>query len=357
MTLRKTLLAAAIGLAAACAAAAPLELADMGSFAAGGTVVEAKAPYDPYHPKPEGQTLHGDHAFVSYAIPAHRTGAPLVFLHGAGEFSKTWDTTPDGRDGFRNIFLKRGYPVYLVDQPRRGGAGKATVPGTIGAKPDEGFWFGQFRMGLWPNFYKGSAFPQGKESLDQFFRWMTPNTAPYDAKVNAAALTAVLEKSGRGSVLVTHSQGGGIGWLVGMMSNNLGGIVSYEPGSGFVFPEGEVPEPIENSSFFGPFKASGVPAAEFQKLTRYPIVIYYGDFIPKERTDNPHTDYWRAAVKMARLFADAVNRHGGDARVIELPEKGIRGNSHFPFAETNNVQVADELSAWLKEKKLDRAAE
>lgn len=231
------------------------------------------------------------------------------------------------------------------------------MPGTVEAKPDEGFWFGQFRMGLWPNFYKGSAFPQSKEALDQFFRWMTPNTAPYDAKVNAAALAAVLEKSGRGSVLVTHSQGGGIGWLVGMMSGSLGGIVSYEPGSGFVFPEGEVPEPIENSSFFGPFKAVGVPAAEFKKLTRYPIVIYYGDFIPGERTDNPHADYWRAAVKMARLFADAVNRHGGDARVIELPEKGIRGNSHFPFAEVNNIQVADELSAWLKEKKLDRAAE
>lgn len=32
---------------------------------------------------------------------------------------------------------------------------------------------------------------------------------------------------------------------------------------------------------------------------------------------------------------------------------GIRGNSHFPFAEKNNVEVAGALEAWLKEKGLD----
>ena len=44
----------------------PVTIVDQGVFAAGGTVIEAKAKYDPYHPKPEGQTLHGDHAIVSY---------------------------------------------------------------------------------------------------------------------------------------------------------------------------------------------------------------------------------------------------------------------------------------------------
>ena len=58
-------------------------------------------------------------------------------------------------------------------------------------------------------------------------------------------------------------------------------------------------------------------------LTRIPIVIYYGDFIPKAESDNPHTDYWRAAVKMAREFAACINRHGGHAEVIELPDVGI----------------------------------
>lgn len=56
---------------------------------------------------------------------------------------------------------------------------------------------------------------------------------------------------------------------------------------------------------------------------------------------------------MARLFADCINRHGGDAQVIHLPDLGIKGNTHFPFADLNNVEVADVMSAWLKEKGLD----
>lgn len=332
--------------------AAPLSIEKQGSFAAGGTVVPAKTAYDPYHPTADGQDLHGDHAFVRYQIPTDARTYPLVFLHGHGEFSKTWETTPDGRDGFQNIFLSRGFKVYLVDQPRRGGAGKATVKGEIPAKSDEAFFFGQFRMGMWPKFYENSQFPEDAESLNQFFRQMTPNTAPYDAKVNARAMAAVLEKSGD-AVLVTHSQGGGIGWLTGMMSDRIKGIASYEPGSNFPFPKGEVPAPIRTSSFFGDFKADEVPLEDFKKLTRYPIVIYYGDYIPKEPSTNPHLDYWRAAVKMAHLWADAVNRHGGDVEVIELPEKELRGNTHFLFAEKNNLEVADLFSAWLKDKKLD----
>ena len=330
----------------------PVTIVDQGSFAAGGTVIEAKSAYDPYHPKAQAQTLHGDHAIVSYQVPAQARTMPLVFLHGAGQSSKTWDTTPDGRDGFKNIFLADGYPVYLVDQPRRGNAGRSTVAGQIAAAPDEGFFFGQFRMGLWPKFNVGSAFPQDAKSLDQFFRQMTPNTAPYDVKVNADALSAVFEKTGD-AVFVMHSQGCGIGWLVGMQSAHVKGIVAYEPGSGFPFPKGEVPAPIKNAGFFGDMKAEEVPMDAFLKLTHFPIVIFYGDYIPKTPTRHRHNDYWRAASEMADLFAAAVNRHGGDAKVIRLPDIGIRGNSHFPFAERNNQKVAKALKDWLSEKKLD----
>ncbi len=41
--------------------------------------------------------------------------------HGFGEFGKTWETTPDGREGYQTIFLRRRFSVYLIDQPRRGG--------------------------------------------------------------------------------------------------------------------------------------------------------------------------------------------------------------------------------------------
>ena len=39
--------------------------------------------------------------------------------------------------------------------------------------------------------------------------------------------------------------------------------------------------------------------------------------------------------------------------VVHLPERGIRGNTHFPFSDLNNVQVAEEVSRFLSEKSLD----
>jgi len=48
-----------------------------------------------------------------------------------------------------------------------------------------------------------------------------------------------------------------------------------------------------------------------------------------------------------------VSRHGGEATLVHLPEIGIRGNTHFPMADLNNLQIADQVSKFLSEKKLD----
>jgi hypothetical protein len=79
----------------------------------------------------------------------------------------------------------------------------------------------------------------------------------------------------------------------------------------------------------------------------------YGDFIPDKPSDNPGRDGWRVRLEMARKWRDTVNRHGGDATVVHLPEVGIRGNTHFPFSDLNNKEVADQVSKFLSEKKLD----
>lgn len=52
-------------------------------------------------------------------------------------------------------------------------------------------------------------------------------------------------------------------------------------------------------------------------------------------------------------FAAAINAHGGDAEVLHLPSIGIRGNTHFPFSDLNNVRIADLLSDYLAKKRLD----
>ena len=336
----------------------PLIIQEQGSFAVGGSVITAPGTFDPikqgaYNPAgtdPAGQTLHGDHAYVFYQVPVNARKLPLVFWHGHGQSAKTWETTPDGREGFQNIFLRRRFPVYLIDQPRRGRAARGTQPINITATPDEQLWFGIFRLGAWPDFYPGVQFSRDPEALNQFFRQMVPNTGPYDAQVNTDAVSALFNKIGPG-ILVTHSQSGGLGWLTAIKNRNVRAIVSYEPGFDFPFPEGDVPPPMTLGG--RALSAITMPQSDFMLLTKIPIIIYYGDNIPDKPSANPGQEQWRIFFEMAKRWRDVVNRHGGDVTVVHLPEIGIRGNTHFPMSDMNNLQIADQMSKFLSEKKLD----
>jgi quercetin dioxygenase-like cupin family protein len=328
---------------------APLVIQEQGSFAVGGTVVTNPGTFDPIKMSPEGQTFHGDHAYVSYQIPVNARKLPLVLWHGFGQFSKTWETTQDGREGFQNIFLRRGFGVYLVDQPRRGNAGRSTKPNNLTPVADEQKWFNNFRLGVWPNFFPGVQFSRDPEAMNQYFRQMTPDTGPIDIEVNSDAVAALFKKIGPG-ILVTHSHSGGMGWLTAIKSLNVRAVVAYEPGSNFVFPEGEVPAPKLSSG--GTLEGVGIPLADFMKLTKIPIIIYYGDNIPAKPSENPGQDMWRVRLEMARHWAATVNRHGGDVTVVHLPETGIRGNTHFPFSDLNNLDIADLMYKFLENKVL-----
>jgi hypothetical protein len=216
--------------------------------------------------------------------------------------------------------------------------------------PDEQGWFGTFRVGIWPNYFEGVQFAKDTATLNQYFRAMTPTIGPIDISVNVNAVSALFNQIGS-AVLVTHSHSGGMGWQTAVKNEKIKAIVSYEPGSGFLFPQGEVPAPIPSAG--GTLEAIGIPKEDFIKLTKIPIVIYYGDFIPKEPNPNPGQDGWRARLEMARLWRDCVNKYGGDVTVVHLPEVGIKGNTHFPFSDLNNLEVAELMSKWLKEKGLD----
>lgn len=330
-----------------------LVLKEQGSFSVGGTVIEMPGEYvsqnfDNWGPYEDGQTYHGDHASVFYQIPAEAKDHAMVFLHGAGESGRSWITTPDGRDGFANIFLKRGFGTYLIDQPRRGQAGRSTVEATITPVADEQMWFEIWRMGHWPEYSENVQFPQDEESLDQFFEWITPNTGAFDANLVADATAEVFEESGDG-VLVTHSQGGLPGWMAAAKQDKVRAVVAYEPGN-YLFPEDEVPEAMPSRT--GALQGVGVPMEEFMKLTEKPIVIYFGDYIPEEDevSDDLGAENWRVRQALGEKFVETVNKYGGDATLVKLPELGIYGNTHFLFAELNNVELADLLSAWLEEK-------
>lgn len=326
-----------------------ITLKSQGSFAVGGTVLYNK----------EGKSYYADHGYVFYQIPASTKAYPMVFAHGIEQFSKTYESTPDGREGFANIFLRQGYPVYLVTQPRRGSAGKSSV--SVNLKPDfnDEMWFNHFRIGIYPNFYEGVQFSRDKEALNQFFRQATPTIAKsQDLELYAKTYAELIEKIGP-AILITHSQGGDVGWRVARKTNKLKAIVAYEPGGNLPFPKGQMPALGKTLNRAGDAEGIEISREEFLKYTKMPIIIYFGDFIPKTKDEARAMGYelhyaWRVRLELTRAWAKLINENGGDAKVVHLPEMGLKGNTHFPFSDLNNAEVAALLKAWLKEKGLDK---
>lgn len=318
-----------------------IRIEEQGSFAVGGTVLTDSL----------GHNYHGDHAYVFYQKPVDARKYPLVFAHGVGQFSKTWETTPDGREGFQNIFLRRGFSTYLVDQPRRGNAGRSTETVTISPVFDEEEWFNRFRVGIYPDYFEGLQFSHNKEVLNQYFRQMTPTIGSIDLNVFSDAYAALFDKIGT-AILVTHSQGGGVGWLTLPKTKNIKAIVAYEPGTNVPFPKGKMPEEGKVPTLSKKTEGVEVPMSVFMEFTKIPIIVYFGDNLPKTN-EHPELYEWTRRLHLMRKWAKMLNDLGGDVTVIHLPEVGLHGNTHFPFSDLNNIAVADHLSKWLHEKGLD----
>ena len=318
-----------------------IRIAEQGSFAVGGTVLKDSL----------GHTYHGDHAYVVYQKPVDARKYPLVFAHGVGQFSKTWETTPDGREGFQNIFLRKGFSVYLVDQPRRGNAGRSTETVTLSPAFDEELWFNRFRVGIWPDYFEGVQFSRNPEALNQYFRQMTPTIGTINFEVYSDAYAALFDKIGP-AIFVTHSQGGPVGWQTLLKTKNIKGIVSYEPGGGIPFPEGQVPKEGKVLTLSKKTEGIEVPMDVFMEYTRIPIVVYYGDNLP-ETDERPEIYEWTRRLHLMRQWAKMLNDLGGDVTVVHLPEAGLHGNTHFPMSDLNNAEVAELMYDWLREKRLD----
>src|SRR4051794_10560638 len=88
---------------------APLEIAEQGYFFVGGAYFDA----------PDGRFMAGQ-MYVEYQIPHRRTQEwPIVMFSGGGQSGLNYTGTPDGREGWAQFFLRRGYAVYVCDQPSR----------------------------------------------------------------------------------------------------------------------------------------------------------------------------------------------------------------------------------------------
>lgn len=329
-----------------------IRITKQGNFSVGGTTLQRDGTYDnskfvSWAEQVEtGQSYRGDHAFVDYQIPVKANKYPLIFVHGYGGSGVCWEMTPDGRDGFSTLMLRKKYSTYVMDLPGRGRAGRTTAFNNLKPIADEMFWFDIWRIGLWPNYNEGVQFSKDKEYLSQFFREMTPDLSNH--KLDIPAINALADKIGN-NILVTHSAGGYPGWVVAMQNSNVKGVAAFEPG-GFIFPKGEALEPMP--SLTGTLSGVEVSTEEFKKLTEIPIVIYFGDYIPEEPSQNLGDENWRVRLAMAKKFVETINKHGGNATLVELPKLGIKGNTHFLMQDLNNNVIANLFDKWLEKNKL-----
>lgn len=341
-----------------------LVIESMGARAFGGTTIPM--PDDPTNFQACG------HGFVEWFIPPGARKHPMVLVHGSS--TRGYQTTFDGQPGFQSIFLGANYPVYLVDLPWTGRAGKACSSYTW--DPVNNGFSARFvftnRVGLWPEntpesqkqFFPDVAFSHDPAVLDQYFRnqYVEFNT-PMNVEIESDALAVLLEQLGeehdRGPILHTHSSSASRGLAVARKTDKLGGQIYWEPSAAPVFPEGELPPPLPRADGQQVAAGTAIPLDEFAKLTKFPILIIWGDNIPTELDPiNVGTrlvlDSRRILVEQYKLFAEAIQRHGGNIVNVILPEVGVVGNTHYAMADTNINEVAAVVARWLKRERLDK---
>lgn len=336
----------------------PIKLATMGSLLFGGTVMK----------KPDGDTFHGDHGYAQYYIPENARQYPLIFWHGMMQSGRSWESTPDGREGFQVIFPRDDWAVYIIDQARRGRAGYTQAgPGDkndVPAANQESATWTVFRNGVWTppgeaGLFEDVQFPADPAAIDQFFSQQTPNTGDEPRtnehrKFLAQNMAKLIDRTGD-SILVTHSNSGQYGWFSGIeRPDQIKAIVAYEPGQ-FVLPESEPVKdvPTSNKIASDVLAPIMVSEADFKKLAKMPILVIFGDNIANAPNDDFNQEAWRIIRERGKQFVEAVNKRGGDATLLELPQTGIKGNTHALMADRNNLEVAQQLKDWLKSKGLD----
>jgi len=317
--------ACAVLLAGCAQTQSPIALRDMGSFHIGGREVTVSGkPVKEVVFTPGGVPakvdLNGTYLvesmYVQYFLPAKPRGSvPLLMWHGGGLTGVTYETTPDGRDGWLNWFVKRGWDVYNSDAVERGRAGWAMYPDIFKGEPlflpkDEPF--GRFRM-------KGSQFPL--ESYDSFVRQVVPRWTTTDDAI-IAAYTQLVDKVCP-CVILFHSQAGQFGFKVAQARpDKVKALIAVEPAG------------------------QGDPTL-VERLKGIPTLFVYGDGIETDAR-------WPTIRKNGVAFGEAIGRAGGKVEVVDLPTAGIRGNSHMLMMDKNNLEVAALIQSWLEKQGLYR---
>jgi pimeloyl-ACP methyl ester carboxylesterase len=331
----------------------------------------------------DGHTYVVDQMYVEFRIPAKQTHPyPIVMVHGGTRTGTTYTGTPDGREGWAQYFVRRGYAVYVVDQPGRGRSGYSNAeygPSTVAdMEGGQRRYLSQEKFNLWPQAHlhtqwPGSGAPDDPVSI-QMVSGYVPEIVDFTKQqfLNRNSLVALFDKIGP-AILMVHSQAGAFAWPVADARPQLvKAIVGVEPNGppfyevNFVgapdwFKQGKLALPyglsavpltyapaIKDASELtiaqedkadGPdlvrcWMQTGTPR-QLPNLQKMPIVVITSEA-------SYHAPYDHCTVKY-------LTQVGVKPTHIKLVDLGIRGNSHVMMNEKNNKEIAAVIAKWLDE--------
>lgn len=310
-----------------------LKLLEQGSWYLGGTIKFSEANYGAPSPPFGPGDISINHVYVQYQIPEdQKYRYPVIMVHGGGHTGKTYETTPDGREGWFTSFARRGFSPFVVDDPNRGRAcceptqihlvrlgalaGTNTPPATTlpltSIYSKQTAWTG-FRFGTtYPIPNPGAQFPF--EAIDQYAaQWVFTYRDPPEIDKITNGIIAVIDQLGP-CIVVTHSQSGTPGRRAAAARSSLvKGLVAIEGGA--ALPQG---------------------SPEEAALAKVPLLQVEGDFMTPE------------AQAARKAITDRMASIGGDATTIILPEIGIKGNTHMMMMDKTSEKVADVVEKWIK---------
>jgi hypothetical protein len=314
----------------------PLTIQEQGSFFVGGDTKSISLPASGPGGVIAAQTgeITVKQMYVQYQIPMHgERHVPVVFVHGCCLSSKTWETTPDGRMGWSEYFVRRGRAVYLADQVSRARSGfdpsgfiaagsdpHAKMPSILEATRE--FAWSVFRFG--PKFgeaYADEQFPI--QAVNELYKQMIPDlnsTLPQNPNPTWTQMAALGVKL-KGAVLVGHSESGFFPEDAALIdASGIRGMVTIETRCD-----------------------TDLPANQIATLAKIPTVVMFGDHL----ADVSKPFSWMEALKSCETFVDQLKKAAGDATTMYLPALGIKGNSHMLMQDKNSDQLADLLIAWI----------
>jgi len=314
--------------------------------------------------------------YVEYQKPTRvKQRYPIVMIHGAAQTGSNFTGTPDGRKGWAEFFVERGYVVYIVDQPARGRSPYHDALGPNVRFPSsqiEQRFTAHEKFNLWPQAKLHTQWPgdgpgkgqRGDPIFDQFYASQVQylGSNPMTQQLIRDAASALLDRIGP-AIIMTHSQSGAFGWAIADARPKLvKGIVAAEPsGPPFrnaVFSEEParlwgmtdiaitydppVTDPkqiavVEQAAADGPNLTKCMmqkePARRLPTLAGIPILILAAE-------SSYHAAYDHCTSKY-------LTQAGVQNTFVRLETVGLRGNGHMLMIEKNNLEIADFIDQWM----------